>query len=240
MQMDMNRVFATLLVLFSVCSVSVLSDSFYTVTSPENHCCRELTAEEPCLTLQQYAYNPSLGSNSSVSLTVESGTHVLQGVGINFDSESDVGVATTDFNMTGEGTRGVYGTFRGHYYSPIMSIRNARYVNIRGVTFVSNNKGFVKIENVQQVLFEHCTFQGVRLYLNNIFDNDHYYGNKVVISKCSFFGYSHQSYGYDSDRDYGAISISHSVIIVYIIQSNFSANKGAVHTMIVAIAILGY
>ena len=224
--MDMNRVFATFLVLFSVCSVSVLSDSLYIVTSPENHCRRELTAEEPCLTLQQYAYNPSLGSNSSVSLTVESGTHILQGVGIKFNSESAVGISTTDFNMTGESTRVVYGTFRGHYYSPIMSIRNARYVTIRGVTFVSNNKGFVKIENVQQVLLEHCTFQGVRLYLNNIFDNGYYYGN-VVISKSSFSGYSHQSYGYDSDRDYGAISVSHS--IVYIIQSNFSANKGAVH-----------
>ena len=157
---------------------------------------------------------------------MESGTHILQGVGIKFDSESDVGVSTTDFNMTGEGTRVVYDTFRGHYYSPIMSIRNARYVTIRGVTFVSNNKGFVEIENVQHVFFELCAFQGVRLYLNDIFDNDYYYGD-VVISKCSFSGYFHQSYGYNSDHDYGAISVSYS--IVYIIQSNFSANKGAVH-----------
>ena len=213
-----------LLVLSTICvhSVSGTSNNFYIVSSPDNHCRREFTADEPCLTLQQYAYSPSLGSNASVSLTVESGTHLLQGVGVKFDSESDFDVPTTDFNMTGESARVVYDAFGTHYYSPIMSIRNARYVAIRGVAFVSNNKGFVKIEHVQHLFIKHCSFQGVRLYISNVI-----FDNWAEISMSSFSDYSHQSYGYISDRDYGAISISNSM--VYMIQSNFSANRGAVH-----------
>lgn len=215
------QVSTTLLLLSTIFihSVSGISDSFYIVTSPDNHCRREFTAEEPCLTLQQYVYSPSLGSNTSVSLTVESGIHLLQGVGVTFDSEPDFGIPTTDFNMTGESAKVVHDAFGVHYYSPIMSIRNARYITIRGVSFVSKNKGFIKIEHVQYLFLEHCSFQGVRLYIN--------YANWAVISMSSFSNYSHRSYGYNSDRDHGAISISNS--IVSIVQSNFSANKGAVH-----------
>ena len=172
------------------------------MTSPDNHCRIEFTADEPCLTLQQYAYSPSLGSNASVSLTVESGTHLLRGIGVKFDSESEFNVPTSDFNMTGESARVVYDAFGVHYYSPIMSIRNARYVAIRGVTFVSNNKGFVKIEHVQHLFLEHCSFQGVRLYISNVMSD-----NWAEISMSCFSDYSHQGYRYISDRDYGAISI---------------------------------
>jgi hypothetical protein len=203
--------------------VSGTSNNFYIVNSPDNHCRRELTADEPCLTLQQYAYSPSLGSNASVSLMVESGTHLLQGVGVKFDSESDFGIPTGDFNMTGESVKIVYDSFGTHYYSPIVSVRNARYVSIHGVTFVSNNRGYVKIEHVQNLFIEHCTFQGVRLYISNVM-----FDNWAMILMSSFFDYSHRGYSYtDSGRDYGAISISNS--LVYIIQSNFSANKGAIH-----------
>ena len=120
-----------------------MGNSVYVVTSPDNHCRRELTAYEPCLTLQQYAYDPSLRPNASVSLTVESGTHYLQGVGVIFDSESDFGAPASNFNMTGESARVVYDAFRVHNYSPILSVRNTRYVAIRGVTFVSNNKELI-------------------------------------------------------------------------------------------------
>ena len=222
----MTQVSVILIILISTCSVlsdDILSesDNFYIVTSPDNHCRREFTADEPCLTLQQYVYNPSLGSNASVSLTVESGTHLLQGAGVIFDSESDndFDIPTSDFNMTGESARVVYDAFGVHYYSPIMSIRIARYVTVRGVTFISKNEGFIKIEHVQEVVLKHCSFQGIRLYLNNI--------KKAVISNSSFTDYSHQSYTYRSNHDYGAIFISNSV--VSIVQSNFSANNGAVH-----------
>ena len=214
------------LVLLTVCihshSASETRNNFYIVNSPENHCQREFTADEPCLTLQQYAYSPSLGSNASISLTVESGTHLLQGVGVKFDAESDYDVPSADFNMTGESVRIVYDGFGAHYYSPIMSVRYAQTVSIRGMTFVSNNRGFVKIEHVQNLFLKHCTFQGVRLYISNVM-----FDNWAMISMSSFFDYSHQGYSYNSDRNYGAISISNSM--VYIIQSNFSANKGAVH-----------
>lgn len=204
-------------------SISGTRNNFYIVNSPENHCRREFTADEPCLTLQQYAYSPSLGSNASVSLTVESGTHLLQGIGVKFDSESDYGIPTADFNMTGESVRIVYDGFGAHYYSPIMSVRYARSVSIHGMTFVSNNRGFVKIEHVQNLFLKHCTFQGVRLCISNVM-----FDSLATISMSSFFDYSHQGYSYTgSNRDYGAISISNS--LVYIIQSNFSANKGAVH-----------
>ena len=202
---------------------SEAGNSFYIVTSPDNHCRRELTADEPCLTLQQYAYDPSLGPNTSVSLTVESGTHFLQGVGVIFDSESDFGAPASDFNMTGESARVVYDAFKVHYYSPIVSVRNARYVAIRGVTFISNNKGFVKIERAQHLILEHCSFQGVRLYISNVM-----FDNWAMISMSSFSNYSHFGYGScDSDQNYGAISISNS--LVCIIRSNFSANRGAIH-----------
>ena len=222
MLLQLSTTFFLLSTIFVHSSICGISDSFYIVTSPDNHCRRELTAEEPCLTLQQYAYSPSLGSNTSVALTVESGTHLLQGAGIKFDSEPDFGVPTTYFNMTGESAEVVYDAFGVHFYSPIMSIRNARYVSIRGVTFVSRNKGFVRIEHVEHLFLERCRFQGVRLYINNVI-----FDNWAVISMSSFSDYSHQGYGYNSDLDHGAISISNSM--VYIIKSNFSANKGAVH-----------
>ena len=215
------------LVLLTICihshGASGTRNNFYIVNSPENHCQREFTADEPCLTLQQYAYSPSLGSNASVSLTVESGTHLLQGVGVKFDAESDYDVPSADFNMTGESVRIVYDGFGTHYYSPIMSVRYARNVSILGMTFVSNNRGFVKIEHVQNLFLKHCTFQGVRLYISNMM-----FDNWATIAMSSFFDYFHQGYSYtNSDRNYGAISILNSM--VYIIQSNFSANKGAVH-----------
>ena len=212
-----------LLVLSTICvefhSIAGVSNSFYIVTSPDNHCRRELTGDEPCLTLQQYAYDPSLDPNVSVSLTVESGTHLLHGARVVFSSEYDSGIPTADFSVTGERAKVIYDAFGVHYYSPIMSIRIARHVAIHGVSFVSNNKGFVKFEHIQEVVLEHCSFQGVRLCLNDV--------KKAIISNCGFTRYSHQSYTYRSNRDHGAIFISNSM--VSIAQSNFSTNRGAVH-----------
>ena len=78
----MSVVYLLFHLLFFVVAVisSQASESIYLVTSPDDHCPWEFTADKSCLTLEQYTLNPILGSNTSLRLV--SGSHLLNGHGL--------------------------------------------------------------------------------------------------------------------------------------------------------------
>ena len=225
----MNKVsFAILGLLFLFTTASAASEKVHIVTSQDNHCTWEFTADETCLTLQQYVYDPSLNSNAT--LIMESGRHVLQGQGMMFEF-NEIQDTHTDSNgyslvMMAESATVVYSSVSSslfafsieYQYSPILTVRNARYVHISGVSFVSNNDGYVKLENVQKVFIEFCKFQGVKLHFYKVDD--------ATISKSSFFNYSHANDLYNFDHEFGALFISQSSVLI--MQSNFTNNHHSI------------
>ena len=88
----MNWAPSAWIVLFSVTITCVSSETFYIVTSPNSYCPWEYVGE-PCLTLQQYASNPSQSLN--VALTMEPGNHILPEQGLTFNG-------IDSFTMTAE------------------------------------------------------------------------------------------------------------------------------------------
>lgn len=194
------------------------AENVYIVTSLESHCQWEYTAEEACLTLQQYAYNPSLRSN--VTLRMESGSHSLQGLGLSFEVNNDDGNdQNNEFKVIAEGAKVFYTNAPSVIMpTPIISTRNAKYAHISGATFISYNSGYIKIESVQYVLIEICSFRGVRLLLTMV--------NNAKISRCSFSNYSNGDSLYDLDHESGVIDVARSN--VQILQSNFSHNQHAI------------
>ena len=192
------------------------SENVYIVTSPDSHCPWELTAEQPCLTLQQYVYVPSLTSN--VTLGLESGNHKLHGVGILIEFDSQNGRSQGDrFQMLAERAKVFHSNAPSvRMPSLIIYMHNVQYVHISGVTFVSDNTGFIKIEDVQRVFIEFCHFQGVQLHLMMV--------NNSTISRCSFSNYSSIN---DFSHEAGALYISQSNVVI--VQSNFSHNEQAIN-----------
>ena len=215
-----------------ICTVSsVASESVYIITSQENHCSWEFVPEEACLTLQQYVYDPSLTSN--ISLRMEAGNHLLRGMGLLFkfdnvvedysdavytDEGSSLVITAESASIIYSNVLSLFTPLSPNAYSPILTIRDARFVSISGVTFISNNVGYVKIENVQEVIIEYCTFNGVQLHLYTV--------NSAEISKTTFTNYSHVNDIYNFDHEYGALFISQST--VKIDKSNFTSNEHAI------------
>ena len=209
-----------LMLIYIDLDTSVTTENVYIVTSPDSHCPWEYTAEEACLTLQQYAYDPSPRSNTT--LRMESGSHSLQGLGISLNFEIDTDDSdyqNNRFKMTAEEAKLFYNNAPGMITpTPIISIRNTRYAYINGVTFISHNSGYIKFESVQDVFIEICIFRGVRLLLTMV-DN-------ATISRCSFSNYSKSDPAYVLDNESGAMYVSQSN--VQIVQSNFSHNQHAI------------
>ena len=225
----MSVVYLPFHLLFSVFAVisSQASESIYLVTSPDDHCPWEFTADKSCLTLEQYALNPILGSNSSLRLV--SGSHLLTGRGLLFDGYFDsVSPRNSFFTMTADGGEIVYSSqsdsdrpLSGRDFLSILAIRHAQYVEIKGLSFVGNAYGHITIEDVQEARIELCSFDRVQVRIRNV--------DSVHISRSIFSNYSHPKdiHIISLCIEDGALVVSESTVAV--VQSNFTLNQGAIH-----------
>ena len=163
----------TLLLCFSIFTADFVSgEQFYIVTSPDSPCpTRE--QGEPCLTLEQYATNPS--QRPAVTLVLEPGNHVIK-------NPTGTGSTVTNFTMISDGARIVF-EFIGSW--TINSLTNG-YAELRGVTFISNYTQ-IRANNLQNVIFEDYNFHGIRIYMFNI--------ENAAFSRCNFSDYYRSSFG---------------------------------------------
>ena len=83
-------------ILLSVEFPTVSCDTFYIVTSPSSPCPGEYIGV-PCLTLQQYASNPSRSQN--MTLLVEPGMYNLSTV-LTFSDSDDITISSTNATVT--------------------------------------------------------------------------------------------------------------------------------------------
>ena len=197
------KVSLALLLCFSIFTADFVSgEQFYIVTSPDSPCpTRE--QGEPCLTLQQYAANPS--QRPTVTLVLEPGNHVIK------ESRVLIGTSSTatNFTMISNGAMIVFESIAS------LAIRSSNgYAELRGITFSASNFLYAQIQSndLQEVIFEDCNFHGVGIYMS--------YVDNAAFSRCNFSDYYH---GF-----YGALYIYYSMA-VSIIQSNFINNTGAIY-----------
>ena len=117
----MDKLSFSLILCFAVTIRNVASEMFYIVTSSDSPC-PGIVIGEPCLTLQQYASNPSLSSN--VTLELESGNHNL------LDSTLEV-LNIASFKIIANEA-----TIRCSENSGYIRINSVQEVYISGITFV--------------------------------------------------------------------------------------------------------
>ena len=164
-----------------------MAETYHIVTSPSSPCAGEFIGE-PCLTLQQYAASPSQDSN--VTLVIESGTHRLQGT-----SEAVLATRVDYFTMLAghdhkDDAHVVFYDPRSiYYYYYRFTINYALIVHISKIHF-SSSTGYtlrIRIEDVQQLFIEDCTFRGFRVYLSQV-------TNAVILQTCFYNGSRLNSY----------------------------------------------
>ncbi len=212
--MKVSQIGFALLLCFSICTANfklVSGEQFYIVTSLDSPCpTRE--RGEPCLTLEQYANNPSQGPR--VTLVMESGNHVLKQQRFNLELTGST-VTVTNFTMISDGARIVF-EFSGH---GSLTIRSRYYTELRGITFINNNNfayaaSITIYGNLQEaIIFEDCNFHGVGVYVSSI--------DSAVVSRCNFSDNYRTYYG-------AALFLSHAVALS-VTQSNFINNSGAIY-----------
>ena len=170
-------------------------DTFYIVPTPSSHCPGEFTGV-PCLTLQQYASNPSQSQN--ITFLVESGTYnlstrltVSNGYNFTMSSTNATVVCTSStaqfiFN-TVENVHISGMTFQRCRHSngaiQMSSIMRANFVNCH---FIENNRGgALQMSSITMSSIENCHFIGY----DNIYNSGralYVYYSTVSISDCRF------------------------------------------------------
>lgn len=159
---------SSIIIIYVYTAPYVMADTYHIVTSPSSPCPGEFIGE-PCLTLQQYAASPSQDSN--VTLIIESGTHRLQHLG-----ELTTGSGVDYFTMTAvhvqKGAAHIvfYAPSPIDYYYYNYNIRTAYALTFIHISFSCSTDSIcaLRFYDVQQLFIEDCTFQGVKLYLDDV------------------------------------------------------------------------
>ena len=227
--------FVSSVILVCVCVAHyVIADTYYIVTSTSSSCPGEFSGD-PCLTLQQYAAN--LNQDSNITLMLESGTHELQDPVVTITSISEVIMIAEGAQIGFYPPRQTYYYYSGYisYYYFSFSINNILTIRLSGIHF-SCTAGYIcqfRMEYVQELIIEDCSFEGVELDL-------YYITSAVILQSCfydvsalsitsssteitkSTFSNNTQAISFDSYREYYALTISESTFI-----NNTSTYKGA-------------
>ena len=126
--MDMTKLFA---VLFFICSVfpHIGCERFNIVPSPDSPC----PGEFDCLTLQQYAINPSLSSNTTLEL--QPGDHSLDSLLFMFKNTNSLEIRTNS-------TATVLCSPSAYF-----SFSNLHQITVSGVTFIDCKMNLLFITN---------------------------------------------------------------------------------------------
>ena len=182
-------------ILLSVEFHTALCDTFYIVPTPSSHCPGEFTGV-PCLTLQQYASNPSQSQN--ITFLVEPGAYNLSTIltvsnGYNFTmSSTNATVVCTSstaqfiFN-TVENVHISGMTFqRCRSYSAAIKMSSIMRANIENCHFIENSGGgAIGMSRVTMSSIENCHFIGY----DNIYNSGralYVSSSTVSISDCRF------------------------------------------------------
>ena len=203
-RMIFRLIFSVWLDLYSVTIISYcVTSQRYIVASPESHCPTEFMGE-PCLTLRQYASNPS--QSSYITLILEPGDHYLTEPISRSGSNSII-----SFVMTAEHANIIHMSQNSYHFD----ISVSQFVQISGVTFIGNFT-HIAVSRAQEVIVSECNFQGVSLSLRNV--------TNATISRCNFSNYHQDSYYYYTSA---ALRVS-DLNTVVVVQCNFSNNERAI------------
>ena len=208
--------------LFFCAAHCVIADTYHIVTTHSSPCPGEFIGE-PCLTLQQYADSQSQDSN--VSLVVESGSHRLQ---TNYATE--LATRVDHFTMiAGQGYKDaahivIYPPAPVYYRYMINYALTVHFSRIHFSCTTGSTCERIRIEDVQQLYIEDCTFQGVKLNLGGVtnamilqtcFYNGSglsAYSSTINITRCTFRN-NMQAVYYFSRYNNAALTISESTFI---------------------------
>ena len=191
-----------MILLFSVEFSTVSCDTFYIVTSPSSPCPGEYIGV-PCLTLQQYASNPSQSQN--ITILVEPGMYNLSTVltvsdGYNF-TMSSINATVTCTSAT---TRFEFN-----------SIEN---VHIRGMTFQSCRNTAIRMSQVTSASIVRSTFIGNEA----VFSSTRYGGGLYIVSSSVSIS---ESEFQNNRADYGGGAIYASSSTINIKRCQFNYNR---------------
>ena len=206
------RLCEALILFLTVTFHSALCDVFHIVTTTNSPCPGEFTGV-PCLTLQQYASNPSQSEN--VSLIVEPGMYYLSrevtlSNGYNFTMSSNNATVT----CTSSTAR--------------FSFDTVENVHISGMTFQSCSNSAIHMTSVTEAYITNSSFIADVQQLNHGYGGAIYASSStIIIEQSSFIGNSLREYVVEShyERNGGAIYASSSIISID--QSTFSGNSAA-------------
>ena len=178
------------ILLLSVEFSTVSCDTFYIVTSPSSPCPGEYIGV-PCLTLQQYASNPSQSEN--ITLLIEPETYELATVltvsdGYNFTMSSTNATvtctsATAKFEFNRVENIHISGmTFQGCRNGAVIQMSTVTQVDIIGNTFIRNGAAALQMTGVTRVVVMNSNFtenQGNSLQVS--------YSESVTVNESSFY-----------------------------------------------------
>ena len=184
-------------------------DVIHIVTSTATSCPGEFKGE-PCLTLQQYASNPSQSSN--VTLILESGTHRL----LRYRS---LGTKLDRLMMISEGAQIILS-------NDLIFSWSCLTVRLSGIAFtcITGEYPIVIIRYTQELLIENCKFQGVRLDLYDV--------TTTVILRSCFYDYFGQPVGviyFGSSSSDSTLNISECIFSNNTWRYSYAYGGGAIY-----------
>ena len=179
---------------------SASCDVFYIVTTTKNPCPGEFTGV-PCLTLQQYASNPSQSQN--ITFITEPGTYYLS---------SELRVSNGySFTMSSENT-----TVACTSSSAGFSFDSVEKVHISGMTFQMCRNSAIKMASVTEAYITNTSFVG----------NVQQYGGAIYASSASAITIDQSTFSGNSATVQGGAVYCGSCLTITIDQSTFSNNSG--------------
>ena len=192
--------------LLSVRFQSASSDVFYIVTTSNSPCPGELIGV-PCLTLPQYAANPSQSQN--ITFLVEPGTHYLS---------TELTVSNVyNFTMSSNNT-----TVTCTFYYAMFSFVSVENVHISGMTFQTCRISAVRMTSVTEAYIANSSFVGNLINHNTDAPAAalRVYSSTITIDQSTFS----DNRAIANYRGYGGAIYAHSSTIT-IDQSSFSDNR---------------
>ena len=197
------------MILLSVEFHTASCDTFYIVPTPSSHCPGEFTGV-PCLTLQQYASNPSQSQN--ITFRVEPGTYNL----------STILTVSNGYNFTMSSTNATVVCTSSTAQFMFNTVEN---VHISGMTFQSCKSSFDGVENVHisGTTFQRCRSSYGAIQMSRVamayIMNSHFIENGVYTSSSAYRG--------------GALYVTYSTVSISDcrFQNNQARSGGAIYVV---------
>ena len=170
--MFLQLILCQVVILLSVEFHTASCDTFYIVPTPNSHCPGEFTGV-PCLTLQQYASNPSQSQN--ITFLVEDGTYNL----------STILTVSNGYNFTMTSTNATVVCTSSTAQFTFDTVEN---VHISGMTFqrCRNSNGAIRMSSIMRANIENSFFIEDGDLYNSFSGGIYIISSTVSFSNCRF------------------------------------------------------